>query len=741
MCEKEDLQAMRLSWNEIRTLVADFTRKWVAAAAKSLSSFTGAAPVPDFAKPPSDHTTPEHELSLPNSDAADHTSPCPEKAEPEGSSAIDQPANDDGEQSPPQTGEEPANGKPDCRDASSANAGNSPKAKRKPPKIGGRRRPQLGNPGPESRQPSPSRPELVCRKLPASATWEVVLADAADKQLVTVNPGDKPLDLIDRQCRIPSLKGRLRVSSRDGREHDVSLFESEPLVFKLRKNWAGEGRRIARITTGYFIVIAPDTWERTGRAPVEPDGCTDPAFRAHYFYRDANASTGSEDGFQQWNGSPVATGIELTGRRIHDDSDDGPLFVGDAPTLNSLPEIECARVGEEAEHGWGRNFRPDQQSLPEVLNGREGRLYIRVYDPEVSLLDSVAFRHVRDLARIEVDGAEYAKGTVLLPPKTGYPRTEVRFIGADGSSRAPVLSPEAPQAIASSGAIVVPPYPDADRISCSLGLGADAVNIVLDLPRIWWRLEDGRPGTGEWRDTPLVMTRDEFRDYAYTDATLSLLSTREASVRAGFGDEPKQQYSRKIDDDRIEIPLAHYVDHAQIDQRLHADAGFNVEWAGEIVPLVVVSADPMPEIVSFTAEPATILAGEEVILKWTIRNAFDARVAIEPGAGVVESDGTRTVRPTKSTRYTLTLAVSGAAEIARTVAVAVDSPPVPGGQRAAQVMSSTGRWRSGKGFSTAELQDAGLTLGEAVSRAIAIDRRRRTAHRVNVEAIRSMLDG
>ena len=117
-------------------------------------------------------------------------------------------------------------------------------------------------------------------------------------------------------------------------------------------------------------------------------------------------------------------------------------------------------------------------------------------------------------------------------------------------------------------------------------------------------------------------------------------------------------------------------------------------------------------------------------------------MTIEPGAGVVESDGTRTVRPAKSTRYTLTLEVSGADKIVRTVTVSVDSPPEPGGWRAARVMSSpTGRWRSGKGFSAAELQNAGVTVGEAVDRSIPIDRRRRTSHRVNVEVIRSMLDG
>ena len=165
-----------------------------------------------------------------------------------------------------------------------------------------------------------------------------------------------------------------------------------------------------------------------------------------------------------------------------------------------------------------------------------------------------------------------------------------------------------------------------------------------------------------------------------------------------------------------------------------------MDWAGEIVPLIVITADPMPEIVSFAAEPVTVFGGEEATLEWTTRNAGDARVTMEPDTGVIESDGTCTVRPAETTRYTLTLAISGADDISRTVTVAVRSVPRPGEQPAARVMSSSGGWRSGKGFSTGEIRDAGLTAPEAADRSILIDRRRRTTHRVNVEAIRSMPD-
>ena len=416
------------------------------------------------------------------------------------------------------------------------------------------------------------------------------------------------------------------------------------------------------------------------------------------------------------------------------------LFAGDPPGLKLSPEIAWARVGEEAEQGWGRNFQPDRQSLPNVLVGREGRFFLRVYDPDVRLLDSLAFRYSRDLRRIEVNGAEYAEGTVLMPGETGYPRTEIVLVGADGSTRAPVLPPQAQQAIAPSGVIDVPAHPDADRVLLSLGSDAEGANIVLDLPRIWWRLEDGGSEPGDWCDAPLVMTREEFRYHAFVGAMLSVLSKRQSSVRAGFDDRQDQPYSRKIEDDRIAIPLAHFADHDQIDRRLHADAHFNVEWAGEPVTLIAIAADPMPEIDSFAAQPEAVFSGEEAALKWTTRNADDARVLIEPDIGEVEHDGSRTVCPASTTRYTLILSVDGADDIAKTVAVTVDSRPRPGERPSPRVMSPVGGWRTGKGFSSGELRAAGLTLTEAAERSIPIDRRRRTSHRANADAIRSMLD-
>ncbi len=461
-------------------------------------------------EPSSSHALPEHEPLLSSSDAEDQLPPvCPE-SEPDKLPTVASPTTDDGEHTHPETVEELENGESDSIAEGNPGEANSQKRKSGPRRFGGRRRRQPDNLASDRQQSPSSRPELVCRRIPASACWEVILTAGEEAQLAAVLLEGAPLDFTDGQCRIPSLGGCLIVSSQEGQEHVVPLFDGEPLIFKLRKNWTGEGRRTSGITSGHFIVIAPKTWQRTGPAPVETDGCADPEFRAHYFHRDASTVDGGVDGFREWN-DPSATGIELTGRRIFDDSDDGELFVGDPPDLKSSPNLAWARVGEETENGWGKNFRPQRQSLSEVLDGRKGRFFLRVYDSEVSMLDSLAFRHLPNLRQIHVNGAEYTPDEVLVPGPKGYSTTAVRFVDADGSTLSPVLPTGARQKVLPSGAIEVPPHPDADRMTCSLGSNARGVNIVIDLPRIWWRLEDGRADPGPWRDTPLDMTREEFR--------------------------------------------------------------------------------------------------------------------------------------------------------------------------------------------------------------------------------------
>ena len=69
------------------------------------------------------------------------------------------------------------------------------------------------------------------------------------------------------------------------------LNPGPPLIFKTAKNWKSFGRRVRRITRGYFVVIVPAGWQREGsRPPVASTKATAPGYQAHYVYWDGRSN-------------------------------------------------------------------------------------------------------------------------------------------------------------------------------------------------------------------------------------------------------------------------------------------------------------------------------------------------------------------------------------------------------------------------------------------------------------------
>ena len=595
--------------------------------------------------------------------------------------------------------------------------------------------------------------------------------------------------MVKGECRLSSFSGWLTIVFENDEQDEFALFDDKPLIFKLRNNWTGDGRKVGGITNGHFVVIAPNKWERTGRVPVEMQGCTDTSFMAHYFFRNGSESAEGIGGFRECEVASITSGFELTGRCVFDDSENGELFVGAVPNLKSLPDIAWVRVGEEEENGWkGENFKPDEQTLAEALNGRQGHFFIRVYDAEAKLLDSGEFRYLRNLKEIRVNGEPYTEHTILVPFSTGHPPTKVRFTGVDGATVRPILPLELAHAEAQEGDLIVKPHLSEDDISCGLesntdrvdivlnlpriwwrmeparsksgegdlivkphlseddiscGLesNTDRVDIVLNLPRIWWRMEPARSKSGEWRDTPLAMTRQAFREHAYANATMLLrLPRRIKSVRVGFDNELERVYHRERRENDSPIPLADFLDYSQIDRRLNEDASFNVECGGAVLTLIRISADPAPTIISFTNEPETVGAGEQATLRWKTRNAEADGVVIDPEIGAVESSGSLEVALFKTRTYTLRLTASGTDDVTKTVTLTVRPPPQAGEKPIAHVRRAGGGWKHGKGFSYGEIRAAGLTVADATRRSMPIDKRRRSTHPANIETIGRSID-
>ena len=612
-----------------------------------------------------------------------------------------------------------------------------------PPKIGPRRESGMdGGNGPQNGSPFIRKPELICRQTAGARRWEIVLAWSDECDVQDVRRNGEILDIVDGECRIASFRGKLSVEYSDPERQgeEITLFDSDPLVFKLRKDWKGDGRKVRHVTKGYFIVIAPAEWDREGHIPVEPETCVDAEFTAHHFSRDGRESPKDLGGFAEWEGNLFDVGLEINGKTLFDDSEHGMLFIGDAPALRVPHGIVWARVGEERHSGWsGENFEPGERSLGDILNGRQGRFFVRVYDDDTRLIDSDQFRYLRDLREIRVNGKAYVEDTVLPPP---YVRTTVEFVGADGVVIAVRRRGEADSRVAETERSVdAPRQPDWDFLECDLEAGDGLVRCAIRLPRVWWRMEPGGDEVSEWRDTPISLTREEFSEEAKAGAIIRVrVSARIKSLSVGFDDElDRSHQANRVDctnnngKREVELPLMEFADCTQISERLFGDVSFNARCGGQTLALVTVRADPAPTILTFDCTPTSIAADDSATLRWDTRYTDGVKVEISPAIGLVEPCGSLEVSPTETTTYTLRLVTTGMVDVARTVTVALERPTT--GRPVPWVRRSGGGWRHGKGFSLGELQKAGFAVDD-VKRSIPIDRRRRSVHPVNVNTLK-----
>ncbi len=281
---------------------------------------------------------------------------------------------------------EPAeHGEPSDDDSLGPNepAGSTQNRKGAPRRHGGRRgsRSRPGESPGDGPRPFVPKSELICRKPIGSWQWEIVLSVPQERKVERVLQGDKELSAKNREYSPLSFSGSIVIEYDDGDGDEIQLFDNAPLVFKLPNQWQGDGRRVRGVARGHFVVIVPSKWTRKGRVPVSPESCVDDDFTVHFFYKGQDSEPNDFGGFEEHALSLARTGFELEGKCIHDDSEEGDLFVGAAPVLKPADGVVWARVGEEAHSGWeGQNFRPAEESLSDVLGRRQGRFFVRVYD-------------------------------------------------------------------------------------------------------------------------------------------------------------------------------------------------------------------------------------------------------------------------------------------------------------------------------------------------------------------------
>ena len=463
-----------------------------------------------------------------------------------------------------------------------------------PIKAGGRRKPnESSGKNTESgleKQPPKCEPELICRKSESKWQWEIFLSAPEECSIKNIRHDEINLTVNDSEHCLTHFSGILTALMSDGTSYEYRLLEgNKPLIFKTQRGWNGNGKLIPRMTQGSFIVITPNTWGRKKNPPYDPENCSNPDYKAHFFLIDKNNLESQTDGFSECEEIITQPKFKLEGERLADNSNHGELYITRVPDLTTKSAVCWARVGEEAGVGWkGVNFEPSPTtSLKGVLDGRNGHFFVRVYEnlgeERVSLVDTDQFRYCAELSKIILDEAPFIPGTFQPPSPEGYNPVTLHFVGKDGTT----LKPELNRAnrhidLKDDGKAIINPSPDSNKTYWNV---CD-VEVVVNLGRIWWQLSSCDDPT-VWHDSPLRMTKSNFRTHALNNVRINFHQNSLEKVYAGFNADSEPQI--KIKDG---LNLAEFLDYKEFENLLTDHVELRIRNEEVSITLIRVTTDP-----------------------------------------------------------------------------------------------------------------------------------------------------
>ena len=368
------------------------------------------------------------------------------------------------------------------------------------------------------------------------------------------------------------------------KEYKIPLDEMKYLLFKLSGSDQNWGCCVRSPSFGSYLVIIPETWERdtelSGLPPVSPQPVTLKGYRGHFF--DLVKGGDRKIAFRNEKKELMLieykkSRFELVGNLLFDSSENlGPLF-GSSPirirSLNSRgwEDVGTIVIGEEGggKGRWRTAFNPEQgvfeQELPSEVVARQGGWYfIRFYDTNDDLIESLDFRFVSGLKDIKMTQSS------LFPSEEGHSTVSVEFSHDSNFNIHPKDGIEGDVEITreeNTSILTIPPRHNFDETCWIVGphKGPQVeVNILVE--RIWWGVGDDDETPSEWKDKPISLSRDDFAPTSNKAIYLRFPKPRWIdAVLVGFEQDRARSFSVSVGERTVGIPLRDFGDSIEIE--------------------------------------------------------------------------------------------------------------------------------------------------------------------------------
>ena len=275
------------------------------------------------------------------------------------------------------------------------------------------------------------------------------------------------------------------------------------------------------------------------------------------------------------SGGPL---FQLVGEELHDASENlGPLFAGAPPRMRvadgGWESVGTIVLGEEGRGTgkWRKAFRPyaamPEQEMPvELVKRKAGWYFVRFYDLQDELIDSLDFRFCAGLRQITLQHGQ------PFPTVTGHELATVEFEHDADWCVAPLSA--TPQDVkiehtAHRTVLMIPPLPDCDLTGWVLGpRGGPQVEITLLVERVWWAVTTVDKPPLQWRDTCLVLSAGDFTATSEKAIWLRLPKSRwTEDVFVGFRPEKRRKYPLNVTEQALAIPFRDFSDAPELAER------------------------------------------------------------------------------------------------------------------------------------------------------------------------------